>query len=46
VLASGLFGQVLGPLLVGILDDRLLAKYGASAVRYSLLIVAVCMAGD
>jgi predicted MFS family arabinose efflux permease len=45
VLTSGLLGQIVGPLLVGVLDDRLLATLGASAVRYSLLIVALCMAG-
>lgn len=42
VLVASLLGQVLGPLLVGILNDRLHASLGDSAVRYSLLLVAVC----
>jgi len=45
VLASGLLGQILGPLLVGVLNDHLYASLGDSAVRYSLLLVAVCLAG-
>lgn len=43
VLVSGLLGQIAGPLLVGWLDDRLHASLGNSAVRYSLLLVAVCL---
>lgn len=45
VLASGLLGQIVGPLLVGMLDDWLNAALGDAAVRYSLLLVAVCLAG-
>lgn len=45
VLVSGLLGQIAGPLLVGLLDDRLHAAFGDSAVRYSLLFVAVCLVG-
>jgi MFS family permease len=44
VLSSGLLGQIAGPLLVGILDDKLHAHFGDSAVRYSLLLVALCLA--
>ena len=36
VLASGLLGQVVGPFLVGFLNDRLAASLGSGAVRYSL----------
>ena len=45
VLASGLLGQIAGPLLIGVLDDRLHTALGDSAVRYSLLLVAFCLAG-
>ncbi len=44
VLVSSLIGQVAGPLLVGMLDDRLHAALGDFAVRYSLLFVAFSMA--
>jgi len=40
VLASGLLGQIIGPLLVGVLNDHLHPALGDSAVRYSLLLVA------
>lgn len=43
VLASGLLGQIIGPLLVGVLNDRLQQSLGDSAVRYSLLLVAFCL---
>lgn len=42
VLASGLLGQIAGPLLVGALNDRLQAVFGGAAVRYSLMSVACC----
>ena len=42
VLVASLLGQIIGPLLVGMLDDRLHAVFGDSAVRYSLLLVAAC----
>ena len=45
VLASSLLGQILGPLLIGVANDRLFASLGAAAVRYSLLLVALCLAG-
>lgn len=41
-LSSGLVGQVLGPLLVGFLNDQLRPLHGALAIRYSLLSLAVC----
>ncbi len=43
VLASGLLGQIAGPLLIGVLDDRLHPALGDAAVRYSLLLVAFCL---
>jgi len=43
VLASGLLGQIIGPLLVGVLNDHLQQSLGDSAVRYSLLLVAFCL---
>ena len=39
--AAGLLGQVGGPAVVGVLNDYLAPAYGAVAIRYSLLIVAV-----
>ena len=39
--AAGLFGQVAGPAVVGMLNDHLAATYGELAIRYSLLVVAV-----
>jgi MFS family permease len=39
--AAGLLGQVAGPAIVGMLNDHLAAEFGAVAIRYSLLIVAV-----
>jgi MFS family permease len=42
VLVSGLLGQIVGPLIVGLLDDALQSALGQSAVRYSLLVVACC----
>ena len=41
LMAAGLFGQVAGPAVVGMLNDHLAASYGQLAIRYSLLIVAV-----
>jgi len=42
VFFAGLVGQVIGPLLIGALNDRLSVTYGEAAIRYSLLIVALC----
>jgi len=42
VFSAAVIGQVVGPLLVGALNDRLTASFGAGAIRYSLLVVAVC----
>ena len=44
VLCSGLFGQAIGPLAVGMLDDRLAPTFGGGAIRYSLLILVVTAA--
>jgi MFS family permease len=41
LMAAGLFGQVAGPAVVGMLNDHLAATHGQLAIRYSLLIVAV-----
>ncbi len=41
LMAAGLFGQVAGPAVVGILNDYLAATHGELAIRYSLLIVAI-----
>lgn len=42
VLFTGLIGQIFGPLVVGILNDSLAGTYGEGAIRYSLLVVALC----
>jgi MFS family permease len=39
LLCAGLVGQVAGPLLIGALNDMLSARYGAAAIRYSMLTV-------
>lgn len=39
VLVSGLLGQIIGPIIVGALNDQLRSIYGDAAIRYSLLIV-------
>ena len=41
---SSLLGQLIGPLLVGWLNDRLNAVYGVLAIRYSMLVIVVCAA--
>lgn len=40
VLFASLLGQIVGPLLVGFLDDRLHGVFGEAAIRYSLLVNA------
>jgi MFS family permease len=42
VLFTGLVGQIFGPLIVGMLNDALAPAYGDEAIRYSLLVVALC----
>jgi MFS family permease len=42
VFSAAVIGQIVGPLLVGALNDRLTASFGGSAIRYSLLVVALC----
>ena len=44
LLIANLVGQVLGPLVVGFLNDTLSASYGELAIRYSLIVGAVCAA--
>jgi len=39
---TGLVGQIIGPLMVGALNDYLAPTFGAHAIRYSMLSVAVC----
>jgi MFS family permease len=41
VLFSGLLGQAAGPLIVGVANDTLAASVGVTAIRYSMLIIAV-----
>lgn len=41
VLFSGLFGQAAGPLIVGKMNDALMPTVGVTAIRYSMLIIAV-----
>jgi MFS family permease len=38
---SALFGQAAGPLLVGMTNDALAASIGPTAIRYSLLVIAL-----
>lgn len=41
VLFSGLLGQAAGPLIVGMTNDALAPTVGVTAIRYSMLIIAV-----
>ena len=41
LLCSALFGQAAGPLLVGMSNDALAASIGPTAIRYSLLVIAL-----
>jgi hypothetical protein len=43
-LTATCFGQGVGPLAVGMLNDALKADFGADAVRYSLLSASVITA--
>jgi MFS family permease len=45
VLFTGLFAQICGPLVVGMLNDYLEPTYGDLAIRYSMLIVPICSIG-
>ncbi len=45
VLFASFLGQVIGPFLVGFLNDQLAARLGDLAVRYSLLVIAFCAVG-
>ncbi|MEO8115706.1 MAG: MFS transporter [Phenylobacterium sp.] len=41
LMVAGLFGQVVGPAMVGFLNDQLAPAFGPMAIRYSMLIIAV-----
>ena len=38
---SAMFGQAIGPLFVGIMNDLLEPSLGAGAIRYSMLVIAI-----
>jgi len=42
VFSTGLLGQLLGPVVIGFLNDVMHPALGDQAIRYSLLLVAVC----
>jgi len=42
LLFSSLVGQVIGPLMIGWLNDRLAPTLGDLAIRYSMLVVVLC----
>ncbi|MFZ1989851.1 MAG: MFS transporter, partial [Alphaproteobacteria bacterium] len=42
LLSATLVGQIVGPILIGALNDRLHARFGEIAVRYSMLVVISC----
>ena len=42
VFVTGLFGQVFGPLTIGILNDMLTPYFGVHAIRYSMMATALC----
>ncbi|MFZ1990332.1 MAG: hypothetical protein WAW96_11245, partial [Alphaproteobacteria bacterium] len=44
LLTTTLVGQILGPILIGHVNDLLQARYGEIAIRYSLLIAITCCA--
>jgi MFS family permease len=44
VLSSGLVGQALGPLFIGVMSDHLNPQFGVQAIRYALLSLPVCAA--
>ena len=45
VFSAAVIGQIAGPLLIGALNDRLTTSFGSGAIRYSLLVVALCSLG-
>ncbi len=45
VFTTGILGQIVGPFLVGLLNDLLNPTYGDDAIRYSLLVIAGCGVG-
>jgi MFS family permease len=45
LLSASLFGQILGPLLIGYLSDRLEHRFGGVSIRYAMLATVVCALG-
>jgi MFS family permease len=45
LLSASLFGQILGPLLIGFLSDRLEPRFGELSIRYAMLAMVACAAG-
>ena len=45
VFTTGILGQIMGPFLVGLLNDLLHPIYGDDAIRYSLLVISACGIG-
>lgn len=41
LLGAGLIGNVIGPSAVGVLNDLLAPRFGETAIRYSMLLIAV-----
>lgn len=46
LLFAGTMAQIIGPLAVGWLNDELSGSFGEAAIRYSMLIAAVCAVGS
>jgi MFS family permease len=45
VFTTGILGQIMGPFLVGLLNDLMNPVFGEAAIRYSLLVIAACGVG-
>jgi len=45
LLVGSLVGQLIGPVLVGFVTDRLSLSFGDESLRYSLMIAVVCVLG-
>lgn len=45
LLSASLFGQILGPLLIGYLSDRLEPRFGELSIRYAMLATVACAFG-
>lgn len=42
VFVAGMFGLIMGPLLVGVVSDLLASRFGSLAIRYAMMSVPVC----